>query len=194
MFSKANEYFIICDFLFGMQYSIRNSLGIFLCLLLLNGCNKRYWFRSKIDDGKSKKYSVKIIINNESPTILSDKFVAVMRHACVKGLKQKGYFEIPIDSPQFQYILTLRVDSFNASAGTFNAKKGIYTTAPQKGLKSFKHTVKAIEFDCQMKHYKKGWMQWQNADDIYYFGEYRDIGRSEGMVRYLIRTAEPKLP
>jgi hypothetical protein len=50
--------------------------------------------------------------------------------------------------------------------------------------------VKAILFDCRMENYKKKRIKWEANDDIYYFGEYRDIGRSEGMVRYIIKNVK----
>lgn len=137
---------------------------------------------------QSKKYSVKITIDNRVPDLLSNEFEEVMRKACVKELKRKGFYELPIDSPQFHFTLVLKVDSFNA--GIRESKpNAVYTPAPSKEYYTFKHTVKAIMFDCVLRNYKQGWKQWEIGDDLYYFGETRDIGRSEGMVRYLIRSA-----
>lgn len=137
---------------------------------------------------QSKKYSVKITIDNKAPDFLSDQFVEVMRKACVKELKRKGFYELPIDSPQFLFTLELKVDSFNAGIRGFTKKNAVYTPTPAKSYYTFKHTVKAIMFNCELRNYKGGWIQWEINDDLYYFGENRDIGRSEGMVRYLIRS------
>lgn len=171
------------------------TIPVFCCciaLLLFCGCQKRYWFRSTIDIGNSKKYSVKITVINDAPDFLSDKFVEVMRKRSAKSLKHKGYFEVPIDSPQFHFILTLKVDSFNAGVRNYNRQSAIYTPTPQKNYYAFKHTVKAIMINCTLKNYKQGWTKWEVFDDLYYFGEYRDIGRSEGMVKALIKNATPR--
>jgi hypothetical protein len=167
-------------------------LLIGLVWVLFGGCSKRYWFRNKIDLADSKKYSVKITVINQAPTFLSDQFVEVMRKSSAKELKRKGYFELPIDSPQFHFTLVLKVDSFNAGIRDFTKKTATYSTTPSKNYYTFRHTVKAILFNCEMRNYKQGWMQWEAADDLYYFGEDRDLGRSVGMVRYLIKSAKPR--
>jgi hypothetical protein len=151
-------------------------------LMLLASCNQRYWFRTKIDLANSKKYSVKISVVNCSPEMLPENFNAAMRHVSKKYLKRRGYYEVPIDSPQFHYTLSIKVDSFRVGGKPFY-RRDIYSNSKN---------VKAILIEAKMVHYKKGWMQWENRDDIYYFGETRDVGRSMGVVRYLIRNAQPK--
>ncbi len=168
---------------------------VFYCciaILLFNGCHQRYWYRNTIDIGDSKRYSVKVTVINYAPEFLSEEFVEVMRKASVKALKRRGYFEVPIDSPQFHFILTLKVDSFNAGIKNYDYQKTVYTITPQRNYYNFKHTVKAIMINCTLKNYKQGWNKWDIYDDLYYFGEYRDIGRSEGMVKALIKNATPK--
>ncbi len=165
---------------------------LLLLMVLLGGCTKRYWFRTKIDTVNSKKYSVKITVINQSPEFLSDQFVEVMRKSSMKELKRKGYFELPIDSPQFHFVLTLKVDSFNAGVRNFTKNTAVYSTTPSRNYYTFRHTVKAILFNCEMRNYKQGWLQWEAEDDLYYFGEERDLGRSVGMVRHLIKTVKPR--
>jgi hypothetical protein len=117
----------------------------------------------------------------------------ILHKAAAKELKKKGYYEIPIDSPQFLFTLQMKVDSFNASRVSHYSKKyAMYSHTPESAPYSFGHTVKAIMFNCELRHYKQNWVKWDATDDVYYFGEYRDIGRSEGMVRYLIRSAKPR--
>lgn len=169
------------------KYTVPVFCGCML-LFLFCGCQKRYWFRSTIDIGNSKKYSVKITVINDAPDFLSDKFVEVMRKRSAKSLKRKGYFEVPIDSPQFHFILTLKVDSFN----TLYKANTVYTADKIIDSYRFKRTVKAIMIHCTLKNYKQGWTKWDVSDDLYYFGEYRDIGRSEGMVKALIKNASPR--
>jgi hypothetical protein len=161
-----------------------------LLVIALTSCQQRYWYRNKIDNGTSKKYSVKINMVNEAPGFIEQSFVDVMRKAAAKELRKKGYFEVPIDSPQFLFTLTIKVDSFNAGVKYFTKSLATYTEKPADAPYAFKRTVKAILFQCEMKSYKRGRRKWEISDDIYYFGEYRDIGRSEGMVRYLIKTVK----
>jgi hypothetical protein len=172
---------------------MRLRLIVVSILLIVSGCTKKYWFRLKIDVANSKRYSVKMNIVNQTPSLLSNDFVEVMRKAATKELKKKGYYELPIDSPQFLFTLYLKVDSFNASEQIPPKEIALYTTDTVKpNYRSYNQTVKAVMMVCELKHYKQGWVKWINADDVYYFGEYRDIGRTEGMVRYLIRTAKDK--
>lgn len=171
---------------------MRLSIVVVCMLLLVSGCTKRYWFRLKIDVANSKRYSVKVNVVNQTSSLLSTDFVEVMRKAAVKELKKKGYFELPIDSPQFLFTLYLKVDSFNASEQVKPKEIALYTDTIKPNYRSYHQTVKAVMMVCELKHYKRGWVKWVNADDVYYFGEYRDIGRTEGMVRYLIRTAKDK--
>jgi hypothetical protein len=188
-----------------MRLSIVKILGC-VCILLFASCGKRYWYRTKIDLANSKKYSVKIKVVNASNGFFDKDFADVMHKAAAKELKKKGYFEVPIDSPQFLFTLVFKLDSFNAGIPRNNEvndtlnddinhidrKNAIYAAKPPGAPYAFKSTVKAIMFDCELRHYKHGWIKWKEADDIYYFGEYRDIGRSEGMVRHLIKIAKDR--
>jgi hypothetical protein len=172
---------------------MRTSSILFCILILFSGCTKRYWYRTKIDLPNTKKYSVKINVVNESNNLLNKDFMDVMRKAAVKELKKKGYFELPVDSPMFLFTLVLKVDSFNASEKVPPREVSIYTADTVKpNLRSYRQTVKAVMIVCELKHYKKGWIKWVNTNDVYYFGEYRDLGRTEGMVRLLIRTAKDR--
>ncbi len=144
-------------------------LFLSLVMILLSGCTKRYWYRTKIDTKHSQKYSVKITIINEIPKHLSDEFVASMRKASLKVLERKGYFELPIDSPQFHYILTIRGATY------------LYRSNERFGY---------LDFTCEMRHYKHGWTLWEAADYLEYKKNKRDIPRSRGVVKHLIRAAE----
>src|SRR5687767_13289623 len=85
-----------------------------ICLLvLLSGCGKRYWFRIKLRDAKKKQF-VKIDIQNLSPQFLSDEFADEMKHVVSKELKKRGYIQSVKDSPVFEFVLKLSIDSFNA--------------------------------------------------------------------------------
>jgi hypothetical protein len=165
-------------------------LLLFFVLLSVMGCEQKYWFRIKIDVPHSNKYSVKVNVINQSNHLLSKDFEEIMRKSVVKELKKKGYFELPIDSPQFLFTLFLNVDSFNAAKKNHPKEIALYADSVRHNYRSYNQTVKAVMIVCELKHYKQGWVKWISADDVYYFGEYRDIGRVEGVVRHLIRIAK----
>lgn len=187
---------------------MRTSIFLICVLFLFSGCTKRYWYRSKIDLAQSKRYSVKIEVVNSSSELLDKEFEQVMRDAATKELKKKGFFELPIDSPQFLFTLLLKVGSFNQSERPGPRDLGLHLalesdtllfkemygsggiTSTVSGSRS--QQVKAVMIVCLMRNYKQGWVKWVCADDLYYFGEPRDMGRAEGMVRHLIRIAKDK--
>jgi hypothetical protein len=54
----------------------------------------------------------------------------------------------------------------------------------------FNRTVRAILMQCDLVQRKPLKRKWTNYEDIFYFDDYRrDAGRSEGVVRFLIRSA-----
>lgn len=170
-------------------------LCILLCLLIVSGCGKRYWYRIKLRDAK-QLYSIKISILNMSPNYLSQEFVDELKVGCLKELKRKGYIPSVKDSPVFEFVLRIEVDSFNA--GIRNYSKGYAEYVPDgskpkgSGIYAFRKPVKAIMFDCRLQHFKTKMAVWDVSDDLYFFNDYmKDLGRSDGMVRYLIRNAEP---
>jgi hypothetical protein len=164
---------------------------LIICIVLFTGCSQRYWYRNKISLPYTQKFTVKVRVLNQSNNLLNAEFEEVMRKAAVKELKKKGYNEAPIDSPQFLFTLYLQVDSFDVSAGgprEINPDR----ESGRSEYRSANSTVRAVTMVCELKHYKQGWTKWVNSDDVYYFGEYRDIGRAEGMVRQLIHDAKDK--
>jgi hypothetical protein len=168
-----------------------------ICLLvLLGGCGKRYWYRITLKDPK-KKQLVKVNIQNLSPQFLSDEFAEEMRHAILKELKKKGYVLSVKDSPMYEFVLKLGIDSFNAGVRNYTKEHAEYVNEPSR-LKStssvytFRKPVKAIMISCRLQIYRSKAMVWENNDDLYFFNEYmKDLGRCDGMIRYLIRNAEP---
>lgn len=176
-------------------------------LLLFTGCTKRYWYRTKIDLAKSKRYSVKIEVVNESNELLDKEFEKVMRESSVRALEKKGFFELPVDSPQFLFTLMFKVGSFSRGGQLTPRDLGLHMVSENDSilLQNAFHSgssmtasgsrteqVKAVMIVCLMRHYKQGWVKWVCADDLYYFGEPRDLGRAEGMVRHLIKIAKDK--
>lgn len=171
--------------------SISVLIGV---LLLLSSCQQRYWFRIKLRNEYKRTHSIRIDVNNYSPQFLGPEFVQYMRDASKKQLKKEGYIISPKDTPAFRFVLSMYVDSFNATILT-NNKPGFITNNPNSfsltnpNVYKFRNSVKAILFECQLMPYKNPIPNWSERNDLYFFNDYeRDIGRSVGMVRYLIRS------
>lgn len=172
--------------------------AMLLCLTLLSSCGRRYWYRIKLRDAK-QLYSIRVSVMNLSPGYLSNEFGEELKVSCLKELRRKGYIPSVKDSPAFEFVLTMQVDSFNA--GIRNYTKGYAEYIPDaakprstsSGIYAFRKPVKALALDCRLQHYKTKIAVWDANDDLFFFNDYyKDLGRSDGMVRYLIRTAEPK--
>jgi hypothetical protein len=160
-----------------------------LCVLLFSDCNKRYWYRTKIDVPRSNKYSVEIHIENQSPEILSKEFTDAMHKAAAKGLKKYGYYETHVKSPRYIFTLVLEMDSFNQSKRHFDNHNIPHSLL--LGNYNYAYGVGAIVFRSQLMDTRYG-PKWSKYYDIYYFGEKRDISRSAGVVKFLIKTSEQK--
>lgn len=169
---------------------LRDSKIIFcILMLLIGGCTKRYWYRTKIDVPRSNKYSVKINIVNDSPELLTKQFCDEMHKAATKALKKNGYYETGVKVPKFNYTLVLRVDSFNQSIKHFDNQNIPHSLL--LGNYNYRYGVGAITFVSKLDDTKYG-PKWEKYYDIYFFGEKRDISRSAGVVKFLIKTAEQK--
>lgn len=163
-------------------------LGISI-ILLLSGCQRRYWFRIKLPGEYKRKYATQIDIVNYSPEVLSKNFEEVMLAACKKQLKKSGYIVSAKDSPVFRFQLTLQVDTFSIGEKNYQ-KSPMPSKNVGKGFYFFnlRRNVKAIIFECKFYPYKNSVPNWTTVQDNYFFNEEeRDLGRSVGTVRYLIR-------
>lgn len=159
-----------------------------IVLLLLSSCQKRYWYRSFVFGSGKNLVPVNLIIQNESPTLLTETFEKEMRTACEKQLLKKGYKVVP-KKAIFQFKLVIKVEKFrvNGLAHYGGERTMLYPY--------FDKEVKAILFECVLSQSKKdlSWTVWENTNDLYFFGKQkRDMRRSRGMVKYLIRSAKEK--
>lgn len=182
----------IFDF-FNMRISnMYKVAGVLVCLLILQGCGKRYWFRLKMDGSSVKRYSVKVDVVNHTPKLLPGEFEAELIKGAFKELKKFGYYETTKDSPDCYLVMQLAVDSFNTVMYREQTKIAIYTDSIIRSPNAYRlsRTVRAILMQCDLVQRKPLKRVWTNYEDIFYFNDYRrDVGRSEGVVRYLIRAA-----
>jgi hypothetical protein len=166
-----------------------------ICSLLLSSCGKRYWYRLKLRDSKPL-YSVRVKVINQSPSYISPKFEEEMKVASLKELKKKGFIPSVKDSPMYEFVLRLEVDSFNAGVRNFRSEYPGYQpdlsharSVSSSGVYNFRKPVKAMMIRCKLQHFKNKSSVWENNEDLYFFNDYRkDLGRTYGMVRYLIRS------
>lgn len=157
------------------------------------GCGQRYWYRLKLDGSSIKRYTVKVNVVNHTPKLISHEFEDVLKNGALKELKKVGYYETPKDSPDFFLVLQLAIDSFNMVLYQEQKKIAIYSDSTVKDPNSYKlkKTLRAVLMQCDLVQRKPLKRKWSAYEDIYYFNDYwRDLGRSEGVVRYLIRSAE----
>ncbi|MES2560026.1 MAG: hypothetical protein V4590_09820 [Bacteroidota bacterium] len=175
--------------------SLRITILVFILVLACAGCGQRYWYRLKLDGSSVKRYSVKVDVVNHTPKLISDDFETILKKGALKELKKNGYYETPKDSPDYFLVLQLAVDSFNMALYQQQTKIAMYSDSTVKAPNTyrFKKTVRAILMQCDLVQRKPLKRKWTGYEDIYYFNDYwRDVGRSEGVIRYLIRSAEEK--
>ncbi len=159
-----------------------------IVLLLLSSCQKRYWYRSFVFGSSKNLVPVNVVIQNESPTLLTETFEKEILAACEKQLLKKGY-KATAKKAIFQFTLVIKVEKFkvNGLAHYGGERTMLYPY--------FDKEVKAILFECTLTQSKKDltWQVWENSNDLYFFGKQkRDMRRSKGMVKYLIRSAKQK--
>lgn len=164
-----------------------------ILLLAFAGCGKRYWYRIKLDGSSVKRYTIKVNVVNHSPNLISNEFEEILKKGALRELKKTGYYETPKDSPDFFLVMQLAIDSFNMILYQEQKKIAIYSDSAVKAPNVYrlKKTVRAVLMQCDLVQRKPLQRKWTAYEDIFYFNDYwRDIGRSEGVVRYLIRSAE----
>jgi len=157
-------------------------------LLLLSSCQKRYWYRSFVLGSSKNLIPINLSIQNESQALLTKTFENEMLAACEKQLFKKGY-KVILKNTTFQFKLIVKVEKFrvNGLAHYGGERTMLYPY--------FDKEVKAILFECVLTQSKKdlNWTVWENTNDLYFFGKQkRDMRRSKGMVKYLIRSAKQK--
>lgn len=182
-------------------------LFLLICtqLLALWGCEKRYWYRTKIRNPfKSEANAIKTIdveIRNESPEFISRKFEQTIRQASIRSLEKRGFMEAKKGTPQYHLTIHLRVDSFYVYGSPTGAMTG-YNFAdimPRRSITSQtviphlrqKPSVMELSLSYRMVFPETGVIYWETGDGLYFFNEEkRDLRRSIGMIRYALSTVE----
>ncbi|MFA6260808.1 MAG: hypothetical protein WC760_05030 [Bacteroidia bacterium] len=179
---------------------------LLLAVLLITGCEKRYWYRKKVREPlfSEKIYprrTVKIEIRNESPDFISKRFEQIILRAGMKTLSRKGFMDAQKDTPNLHLVISLRVDSYYVYGSNTGAISGfnqssivtrqrLQTQAGARSLKE-KRPVKELTLSYYMTFPVTGIVYWESGDGLYFFNdEKRDLRRSLGMVRYALGTVE----
>ncbi len=157
-----------------------------LSVILLSSCQRRYWYRSFVWGSSKSEIPINITIINESPNSISSDFQNAILATCEKQLLKKGY-KVTSKKTNFQFQIKLKVESYNVSGLAH------YGGEKTSLIPYYNKDVQAILFECNLFQNKKdlNWKVWENNNDLYFFDKKkRDLRRSKGMVKYLIRSAK----
>ena len=160
----------------------------FLAVLLTMGCSQRYAFRSKVFVFKKQTIPISIQINNESPVIFSKSFEAQIRKTCEKKLMTRGFGPPKKkQTPLYHFELSLQVDSFIVPHA-FRTSAYPNPKMVDGGLVN----VKAIVLEANFTHIKNKSVIWKDEYDLYFFNqEKKDLRRTKGVCKYLIKQIKP---
>ncbi len=184
-----------------MKYQL-HIFCFFVCLFVIffSSCSKLYWYRLKIKAAKEpNKSTFTIVINNEAPQYLSKQFENGIKGICIHALNKKGFVESKKDTPDYLFVIFLKIDSFEKS--TFVTYRNGYatsyrptTTYPNPTYSSFSSYLKSkeISFDYNLINTKYHLHSWSNHSEFYFFGnELRDLRRSKSMINYALKHTPP---
>ena len=185
-----------------MNYSrFQLQIGILLlaCVLIISACQKRYWYRTKINAQLFAKKTpprrtINIEILNFSPDFLSKDFERSIQEASLLELNKRGFVLEKKDTPNFHLFIYLHVDSYfvyGSRVSFFGNRYGSRIlsksqTSPIAGnYYTVLNRVKSLEFSYRMIAPKDGSTYWESSDELYFFDkEKRDIRRSKSLVTY----------
>lgn len=156
-----------------------------ICLgwILFSSCGKLYWYRTKVNaDRVSEKLTFKLVINNRAPEYLSEQFENNIRGICVHALIKKGFVEAKKDTPDYLFIVYVKVDSFEIKTpihfrNGYTSSYKLTNPNPVATYTSFSryHSAKEISFDYNLVYTKYNLSHWTSKSEFYFFGnEMRD--------------------
>ncbi len=168
------------------------NITLLLCLLLMiSGCQQRYWYRMKFDFFTPKpRKKVAVIINNYADDWLEPNFDKVMQKKCEIIFKRKKFDIASPDTADFVFYLDVIIDSFNVAGIAWRLDEKSRTDVSPYSYK--RQGVKAIMFNYKMVRRKEKVIEWKETNDLFYYDDYRDLGRSVGMVRYTIKRKQSR--
>ncbi len=159
---------------------------IYICLLslMLGSCNKLYWYRTKVPFGSSKSLKkIHLSIVNQSPLVLSGGFEKDVRAYCLKRLAKQGFIEAKAGKYDYDFVLTMDIDSFEASQAVWLGPLG-------DGIPLQTHIMQ-LSFYYDLLLPGTRYARWNSKSAIYFFAnEKRDLRRSKSVIKYAIRTID----
>lgn len=161
----------------------RAFILLILFALLAVSCQQRYWYRAVVWSHSKPNYPIKIKIINESPFFVSKRFEEQIQKACEQQLAKLGYI-VTKKNPKYEFSLVVKVDSFYV--------RGIGHVGDfYRNSYAYSGKVLSIMFECFLLDQKNRGKVWSNENELYFFNmENRDLRRSKGLVRYMIRSAK----
>jgi hypothetical protein len=157
-------------------------LGILLVSLLSAGCQKRYWYRQKVDLKLTRtKYlgTVHVTCSNHNPNELIGSYEKGSIDAAYRGFKKIGLKQLlnNVDPAKADY--QLHIDIYLDSAVTLRPVS--------RGIGVAEYRSKAINIDFTFKDLKNKRVIHRFQHDIFYFDyPYRDLGRTTHMVKHSV--------
>lgn len=155
-----------------------------MMIVLLSSCNRQYWYRIKFPFANSRELkTVKFEIVNHSPVLLSSNYEQEMKSYCLKRLAKQGLLEARTDKYDYDFVLTIDVDSFESGQRVWLGPFG-------DGIPNQTHIMQlSINYDLFFRRSRVS--RWSSKSAIYFFAnEKRDIRRSKSMAAYAIKTID----
>lgn len=158
-----------------------------LLLFSLSSCQQRYWYRNKIQLTLStKKEIVRITVINESPNHFVKNIEKKLIQVSARELKRRGLVLDTLRKPLFDFIVTMRIDSFDTKGIAFHSIPNSFISYPYS-----QRNVKAVLFTYQLKNLKTGQVVSSFGNELYYHGiGTKDLSRCMQMVKYSIRSID----
>jgi hypothetical protein len=163
---------------------MRKCLFGLMLILFFTSCSRQYWYRIKFPFSANRELkTVKLEIVNHSPDLLSRNYEKEIKEYCLKRLAKQGLLEAKTDKYDYEFMLTIDVDSFESGQRLWLGPFG-------DGMPNQTHIMQlSINYD--LFFYRSKIIRWSSKSAIYFFAnEKRDIRRSKSVVAYAIRTID----
>jgi len=149
----------------------------FIIILFLGACDKRYTSFSKVN-AVQKRGTITLLIENNSPELLSKNFESEVQNYCIKRLAKEGY-NYTNKNPKYVLVLTMKVDS------SFN--HGVAYTGPGFGYNAYSRMSKGIQLYMEARYILTERVVWGDKFELYYFNNPdRDLSRTKGVIKYML--------
>ncbi len=150
--------------------------------MLMSSCSRLYWYRQKVKIDSEIKTPIHFKLINHSSAYLSPSFEKSIQAYCLKALNKKGFIETHKDTPVYDFVIHLKIDSFSVRYHKW--------LDPIYDGMSYGNVIREISFEYDLFYANTGIHYWVNHSNFYYFSRNsRDLKRSRSMINYVIKNA-----